>query len=159
MLAPLPRGAGLVTVSDLDTFAVWHAQAVDGYRADVLAVNGVLLRHPWYRARVASLAGDPALAAAPSRPAALAGLLTRVPRPWFTCAAPLEGTPPGTILRPFHITYGVGPGPSAGLRGLNWTGWFEAFSRIPEAHARLAVGYTAECVGAVTAGRKRTPSL
>ncbi|MEK7475771.1 MAG: DUF2723 domain-containing protein [Candidatus Coatesbacteria bacterium] len=158
MLAPLPRGAGLVTISDLDTFALWHAQAVDGFRPDVLVVNWILLRHPWYRERAARLAGDPALMAAPDRPTALAGLLTRVRRPWFTCAATLEGTPPGTRLRPFHLTYGLGPGPAVGFHGLVWRGYFEALSRLPEPHARLAAGYTAECVHTL-AGAAATPRL
>lgn len=159
MLAPLPPGAGLVVASDLDTFALWHAQTVDGLRPDVLVVNWVLLRHPWYRRRVALLTGDPALEAAPTRPVALGGLLTRSSRPWFTCATVLEGTPPGTRLRPFHLTYAIGPGPAVGLHGLAWRGYFEAANRFPEPYARLAAGYTAECVRTLAAGAVTTPRL
>jgi hypothetical protein len=132
---------------------------VDGFRPDVVVVNWTLLRHPWYRRRVAVLAGDPALAAAPTRPIALLGLFTRIQRPWFTSAAPLDGTPPGTRLRPFHLTYGVGPGPVAGFHGLTWRGYFESVSRFPEAHAELSAGYTADCVRTLARGAVVAPPL
>ena len=162
MFAPLPRGAGLVVVSDLDTFPLWHAQVVDGFRDDVAVVNWVLLRHPWYREHVARLLALPALTTAPDRRAAYGAVLAGVRRPWFTCAAPLEGTPAGTRLNPFHLGYRLGGGPSgasSGPRGFAWRGYFEAAARLPEAHAELSVGYMNELMGTLARGTQAAPRL
>jgi hypothetical protein len=53
LLDSVPPGGILFTWGDNDTFPLWHAQAVDGYRTDVTIVCLALAETPWYMRQLA----------------------------------------------------------------------------------------------------------
>ena len=42
------KGAIIFTIGDNDTFALWYAQDIEGYRTDVRTINSSLLGIDWY---------------------------------------------------------------------------------------------------------------
>jgi hypothetical protein len=54
LLDSVPPGGILFTWGDNDTFPLWHAQAVDGYRTDVTIVCLALAETPWYQRQLAA---------------------------------------------------------------------------------------------------------
>ncbi len=144
-LAPLPRDAVLLTVSDLDTFPLWHAQVAEGARPDVLVVNWGLLRHRWYREQVATALGIPGLAGTPG-PQAVGLIAASAHRPVFTVPVPLAGLPPALHPSAFHLVarWHPRPPPPAPPRGWIARGFHEAFRRNRDWRADLATGYTLE---------------
>jgi hypothetical protein len=55
LLASVPPGGILFTWGDNDTFPLWHAQAVDGIRPDVILVCLALAETPWYQRQLREL--------------------------------------------------------------------------------------------------------
>ena len=53
LLDSVPPGGILFTWGDNDTFPLWHAQAVDGYRTDVTIVCLALAETTWYQRQLA----------------------------------------------------------------------------------------------------------
>lgn len=53
LLASVPPNGVLVTGGDNDSYPLWHAQVVLGFRPDVAVVTTSLLPAPWYRAELA----------------------------------------------------------------------------------------------------------
>lgn len=148
LLAPLPKDAGLVLVSDLDTFPVWEQQLVRQQRRDILVVNAILLRHGWYRRELVSRGAPPALLAPVTAEAALGILLRDTRRAWFSAAVPIAGTPPGFRRIPFHLLFHLStvPAPARLPREYSYRGFFERLPRRPEPSAVLTSGYSMECL-------------
>ena len=78
LLASVPPGGILFTWGDNDTFPLWHAQAVDGIRPDVILVCLALAETPWYQRQLRDL-----VPAAVDREA-LPGAWRETPAPSFT---------------------------------------------------------------------------
>jgi hypothetical protein len=55
LLESVPPGGILFTWGDNDTFPLWHAQAVDGIRTDVILVCLALAETPWYQRQLREL--------------------------------------------------------------------------------------------------------
>lgn len=53
ILGSVPRGGVLLAAGDNDTYPVWYAQRVEGFRRDVTGVTIPLLGTQWYRAELA----------------------------------------------------------------------------------------------------------
>ena len=53
LLSGVPRGGVLLSAGDNDTYPLWYAQRVEGFRTDVTVVTIPLLATVWYRAEVA----------------------------------------------------------------------------------------------------------
>mgnify|MGYP000445101322 CR=1 FL=1 len=52
ILGPVPRGGVLLVAGDNDTYPLWYAQRVEGFRTDVIVVTMPLLAAEWYRAEL-----------------------------------------------------------------------------------------------------------
>lgn len=145
-LSPLPRRAVVLTVSDLDTFPLWHAGIADAFRPDVTVVNWPWLRHRWYREQAGAALGLPALAGAADGAAVTALIAADRTRRLFTVPIPLAGLPPGSRPVPFHllVEWTREARPARMPRGWPARGFHEAARRGRDWRADLATGYTAE---------------
>ncbi len=146
LLAPLPPRAGIIVISDLDTFPLWYLQQVDGFRRDVLVVNRVLLNHAWYREQVEAASGVPGLGKLDGGAAVRALVQSRPGRNWFTVAGPVEDLPRGMFAVPFHLSLRLArsPGPAVPPRGVSLRGTYERVRHLPEPSAALTSGYIME---------------
>ena len=146
LLAPLPPSAGLIVISDLDTFPLWYMQHVEHYRKDVRIVNRILLKHRWYRESMSDPLGSASASIEPAQ--ALSTLIKNDPRPWFSSPEPLTVKPFAYTAVPYHLTVHLAKEPVKPMRprGFPWRGVHERIRHLPEPHARLTVGYTVECL-------------
>ncbi len=161
LLGPLPHGAGLLVISDLDTFPLWYHQQVEEYRRDVLVINRQLLKYAWYRKGVfAEPSGQ-----SPVGPAAIEPAMERLfrgsMRPWFTSPAPMPGIPGHWLVSPYYLSYRIGPGysPPFGYERLSWRAIRERHAHLPDPYSYLTIGYLHEATRNLDALRVRRPSL
>jgi len=145
MLAPLPRGAGLLVNSDLDTFPLWYMQAVEECRPDVLVVNTTIMRHQWYREHIEDYSGVSRLRELDDRDSAVRYLVFSSRRKWFSAAGDIPGVPAELPRTPFHLTYRLDGGARVpSFRGFPSRSLFECWHRLPEKTASLCLDYISE---------------
>lgn len=117
LLASCPDHAILLVQADNDTYPLWYAQQVEGYRTDVRVVNTSLLELPDYASELASAAvpGGPIPLMGSGAGSALPELVRCTPQPADTAAAPadLKG-----VLDALWTTAGKSPGNLAALPGI-----------------------------------------
>lgn len=145
-LAPLPPGAGLIVISDLDTFPLWYHQQVELYRRDVLVVNRTLLKYDWYRE---TILGDAEIAPdyfSGRVEAAMTRLFRDSKRQWFTCPTPMHGIPGHWLVIPYFLSFRISPwySPPVPFGRFSARGSRERALLFPDPYSIIILGYMDE---------------